>query len=83
MDDVIPGSWYIIPRPSIREVCDRISILPKISIHVRNSGAIVCLLDVLSAFKANFVIAVNWLSDSGMSWIRVRDRMEDPPVSED
>ena len=82
MDDVTPGSGYIVSLPSFREVCDMISILLEVSIPVRNSGAIVCLFDVLSAFKANFVIAVNWLSDSGTSWIQVRDRMEDPPVSE-
>ena len=35
---MIPGSWYIIPLPSIREVRGRTSILLEVSVHVRIFG---------------------------------------------
>ena len=50
---------------------------------MRIFGTTCCLLDVLSAFKANFVTAVNRFRDSGMSLMQVRGRREDPHVSED
>ena len=44
LDDVIPGSWYTIPLPSIREVRYRISILLRVFICVRMLGRIVACL---------------------------------------
>ena len=54
LDDVIPGSWYIIPLPSTREVRGRTSNLLEVSVHVRIFGANVCLSDVLGVKAENF-----------------------------
>ena len=49
LDDVIPGSWYIIPLPSIREVVIGYRSFWKFR-SCENFGATVCLVAVLSVF---------------------------------
>ena len=49
LDDVIPGSWYIIPLPSNIEVVIGYHSFWKF-LSCENFGAIVCLSVVLSVF---------------------------------
>ena len=82
LDDVIPGSWYIIPLPSTREV--RFRMLFRWEFHLCEVlGANDCLLDVLSAFEANFVVAEIGIVSACVSWVRLRGHSEDPHVFED
>ena len=82
LDDVIPGSWYIIPLPSIREVV--IGFNPSGSFHLcEEFGAVCCLIDVLGVFKLTLLLQWIGLVTAGMSWMRVWGCMEDPQVSED
>ena len=55
LDDVIPGSWYIIPLPSI----EKFGIGPQFFwkfLSCEDSGAIVCLSTVLSVFKLTLLL---------------------------
>ena len=54
LDDVIPGSWYIIPLPSLREVA--IGYNPSGSFILWGFWANDCLLAVLSEFKLTLLM---------------------------
>ena len=64
LDDVISGSWFLYTssfdfRNSLQDFTPSES-----SFGVRIIWANCCLLDVLSVFEANLVVAENWFCDS-------------------
>ena len=83
LDDVIPGSWYIVPLPSNREVRYRISLLLEVPSVWGFLGRIVVCLMCWVRLKLTLLLQWFGLVIVGMSWMRVRGRMEDPHVSED
>ena len=72
MDDVTPGSWYIVPLPSFREARDRVSTLPEVSIYGRIFGTIVCLFAVLSVFILTLLLQRSVVTV--VAWITMKNR---------